>query len=32
MFISNAVPRGTLYHRVIQDLSWLAKSLFVDLN
>ena len=32
MFISNAVPRGTLYHRVFQDLSWLAKSLFVDLN
>lgn len=32
MFISNAIPRGIIYHRVIQDLSWLAKSLFVDLN
>ena len=32
MFISNAIPRGIIYHRVMQDLSWLAKSLFVDLN
>ncbi len=32
IFVIDSIPRGIVYHRVVQDLNWLLRSLFVDLN